>query len=94
MMTTRWIPFDHYDDPLACEAVVREVEHATSCGGLAFVAGSPDLETLFPAQGFSMLCHGGVKDLIRLPAVIEHFRIHPNTRVKPQLTVVMGGKGD
>ena len=38
--------------------------------------------------------HGRVDDLIQLPAVIEHYRIHPNTRVKPQLTVVMGGKGE
>lgn len=89
----RWIPFDQYDDLPACEAVVKEVAHATSSGGLAVVAGPPDLVTWFPLNGLHPLCHGGVDDLIRLPAVIEHFRIHPNTRIKPQLTVVMGEKG-
>jgi hypothetical protein len=88
----RWISFDHYDDPCACEAVVKKVAHATSTGGLACVVGPPDLVDWFPKYGLNPLSHGGVADRVRLPAVIEHFRIHPNTRVNPQLTVVMGEK--
>jgi hypothetical protein len=88
----RWIPFKYYDDPGACEAVVKKVAHATSAGGLACVVGPPDLGNWFPKYGLNPLGHGGVDDLVRLPAVIEHFRIHPNTRVNPRLTVVMGEK--
>jgi hypothetical protein len=90
----RWIPYEHYDDLPACEAIVKRVAQTTSAGGLAFVVGPPDLVALAPKFGLKLLCHGGVDDLVRLPAVIEHFRIHPNTRVNPQLTVVMGEKGD
>ena len=90
----RWIPFDYYNDPLTCESLVKKVAQATSSGGLAFVVGPPDLVSWFPKYGLHPLCHGGVDDLVQLPAVIEHFRIHPNTHVNPQLTVVMGGKGE
>ncbi|MDH3504385.1 MAG: hypothetical protein OEM58_07645 [Nitrospirota bacterium] len=89
----RWIPFNQYDDPPACEAVVKRVAHATSAGGFACVVGPPDLVDWFPKYGLNPLGHGGVDALVRLPAVIEHFRIHPKTHVNPQLTVVMGEKG-
>lgn len=90
----RWIPFDHYNDALTCEAMVKKIAQATSSGGLAIVVGPPDLVSWFPRYGLHTLRHGGVDGLVQLQAVIEHFRIHPNTRVKPQLTVVMGQKRD
>ena len=90
----RWIPFDQYDDPIGCEAVVKKIAHATASGGLVFVVGPPGVVDWFPKHGLHLLCHGGVNELVQLPAVIEHFRIHPNTRLKPQLTVVMGEKGE
>jgi hypothetical protein len=30
----------------------------------------------------------------RLPVMVEHLRIHPNTRVNPAVTVAMGEKGE
>jgi hypothetical protein len=89
-----WIPFANYADPPACEAVVKQVAGALAPRGLAFVVGPPCVASMLPAHGLQVLRRGGPDDLRGLPAMVEHFRIHPKTRVNPELTVVMGEKGD
>ncbi len=86
----RWIPFRDYDDVSACEAAVRDVALALSPHGLTIVVGPPEVATRFTAQGLRVACKGGAEDLRKFPAMIEHFRIHPGTRVNSRLTVVLG----
>jgi hypothetical protein len=89
-----WIPFADYGAPPACETVVKEVAGALAPRGLAFVVGPPCVAAQLEARGVRVLRRGGPEDLRGLPAMVEHFRIHPKTRVNPELTVVMGEKGD
>mgnify|MGYP001561321438 CR=1 FL=1 len=89
-----WIPFADYDDPPKCEAVVKDVARALTPRGLAFIVGPPCVASLLPAHGIRLLCRGGPEDMSRLPVMVEHLRIHPNTRVNPAVTVAMGEKGE
>lgn len=89
-----WIPFADYDDPPACETVVKDVARALTPRGLAFVVGPPCVASMMPALGLRLLCQGGPEDMRGLPVMVEHLRIHPKTRVNPELTVAMGEKGD
>ena len=88
----RWVPFADYDDPAACEALVRDVARALVPDGLAVVAGPPCVASLLTAQGLHLLRRGGPEDFPQVHAVVEHFRIYPNTRVNPKLTVMMSEK--
>lgn len=89
-----WIPFADYDNPSTREAIVRDVAHALAPHGLAFVVGPPCVASLLQTHGLRLLCSGGSEDMRELPAMVEHFRIHPNTQVNPHVTVVMGEKSD
>lgn len=89
-----WIPFASYDDPLECEAIVKDVARALAPRGLACVVGPPCVVSLLTAQGLRVFRHGGSEDLIQAPAVVEHFRIYPSTRVNPDLTIALGEKSD
>ncbi len=89
-----WIPFADYGDPRECEAVVKDVARALTPRGLVFVVGPPCVASMIPAHGLRLLCKEGPEDMRGLPVMIEHLRIHPDTRVNPDLTVVMGEKGD
>jgi hypothetical protein len=88
----RWIPYASYDDPWVCQTAVREVAQALAPLGLGFLVGPPLLVSLLPLYGLQLRCYGGPEDLKWLPAMVEHYRIHPNTRVNPDLAVVLGVK--
>ncbi|MBI2560365.1 MAG: hypothetical protein HYW14_04450 [Planctomycetes bacterium] len=88
----RWIPFNNYNDPSVCEAIVKEVSDATLQGGLALVAGPPDLVRWFESHKFCIICYGRAKDMRGTPSMLEHLRVHPKTQVNPKITVVLGEK--
>lgn len=90
----RWVPYGLYEDPFACQAVVREVARALAPMGLAFLVGPPILVSLLPMYRLRLRNHGGIEDLKWLPAMLEHLRIHPETQVNPRLTVALGEKAD
>jgi hypothetical protein len=89
-----WIPFADYGDPSACEAVVKDVARALTPRGLAFIVGPPCIVSMMATLGLCLLCQGGPEDMRGLPVMVEHLRIHPNTRLNPAVTVAMGEKGD
>ena len=88
----RWIPFDKYNDPAACESIIKDVANATLTGGLAFIVGPPELAKWVPSHKFTVICSGGAEDMRGMPGMLEHLRVHPRTKVNPKMTVVLGEK--
>ena len=88
-LIVRWLPYDHYDNPSACEAAITRLAHALTPNGLAFLTGPPSLPSSLTAKGFHLLATGDSNDLAQWPAMIEHLRLHPNTQINPQLTAIL-----
>lgn len=84
-----WTRFADYDNTRQCERMAMAVGTALTRGGLAFVVGPTHMSTMFGHHALHLLDAAGVKDLVRLPLLTEHLRLHPRTRLNPDLTVFL-----
>lgn len=84
-----WIPFAAYEERDRCARALSTVAAALPPGGLAFVAGPARLAATLPAYSLRLLNSAGVKELLTLPLLQEHLRLHPRTRLHPALTAFL-----
>lgn len=87
-----WIPFAAYEDRNWCTRALSTVTAALPRGGLAFVVGPLRLEATLPAYSFRLLDSTDVKNLLTLPLLQEHLRLHPRTCLNPALAVFLAEK--
>jgi hypothetical protein len=87
-----WIPFAAYEDRDWCMKALSTVTAALTPGGLAFVVGPSRLGTTLRAYSLRLLDSTGVKNLLTLPLLQEHLRLHPRTRLNQALAVFLAEK--
>lgn len=84
-----WLPFAIYPESAPCAQMISAVRASLIRNGLAFVVGPQALRALFALHALQVLRAHGVEDLVRLPLMTEHLRLHPRTRLNPALTVFL-----
>ncbi len=84
-----WTPFDKYNDPGACEKIVKDLANALELRGLGIVVGPQSLSSIFPSKGLRIIARGGSDKLTRLPVVADFLRAHPDIRINPALRVMV-----
>lgn len=87
-----WIPFAAYEDRDRCVRTLSAVTTALPPGGLAFVVGPSWIGMILRASSMRLLDSAGVKELLSLPLLQEHLRLHPRTRLNPALSVFLAEK--
>ena len=87
-----WIPFEAYEDRDRCARVLSAIATALTRGGLAFVVGPSRLGATLRAYSIRLLDSTGVRDLLTLPLLQEHLRLHPRTCLNPTLAVILAEK--
>ncbi len=84
-----WIPFADYEDRDWCTRALSTITTALTRGGLAFVVGPSRLGATLPAYSMHLLDSTGAKELLSLPLLQEHLRLHPRTRLNETLAVFL-----
>ncbi len=87
-----WIPFAAYEDQDRCARALSTVTTALTNGSLAFVVGPSQLEATLPVYSMCLLDSAGAKELLALPLLQEHLRLHPRTRLNPALSMFLAEK--
>lgn len=87
-----WIPFAAYEDRDRCVRALSTITAALTPGGLAFVVGPSWIGATLPAYSMRLLDSAGAKELLSLPLLQEHLRLHPRTRLNQALALFLAEK--
>ncbi|MFQ5443636.1 MAG: hypothetical protein ACE5EK_03360, partial [Nitrospinales bacterium] len=88
-MVFRWIPFEFYRDPVACENILNSVTHAMASNALLFLVGPRQISDVFHHFSLKNIYNDPVQDM---PFFLQHKKMYPETRVNPEVTVFFAQK--
>ena len=88
-MVFRWIPFDSYRDPVACEKILNSVTHTMASNALLFLVGPREISKQFHSYSLKNIYSDPVQNM---PFFQQHRKMYPETQVNPEVTVFFAQK--
>ena len=88
-MIFKWIPFLYHTDRETCESILKSLGESLAPGGILFLQGPRPLKGLFEHYGLA-----AIKDdpIIDMPFFRQHFKICPDNKINPDVTIFFARK--
>ena len=88
-MILKWIPFLYHTDRETCEAILKSLSDALVSGGILFLQGPRQLKGLFEHYGLISIKNDPIIDM---PFFRQHFKMCPDNKINPDVSIFFAKK--